>query len=53
MCPVMTGVVNEEQITCTVFDERNEYIISGGNTTSDGFVPTPAPAHAFMYAVDL
>ena len=34
-------------------DKTRSYIITAGNTTSEKYVPSPNPAHAYMYAVDL
>jgi len=51
MFPIRSGGSEDEYVTCTVFDEKNEWIIVAGNTTSDDYGPSAAE-HAFIYALD-
>lgn len=50
--PVSAGGNGDEKVTCTVFDQVNEFIIVAGQSNSDDFAPA-ANDHAFVYAVDL
>ena len=50
--PITAGGTGEEYVSCTVLDEKNNFIIVGGNTTSADFGPAPAPS-GFLYAVDV
>ena len=50
--PIYAGGSSNEYVNCFIYDEANELLIIGGNTTSSDFAPA-ANDHGFMYALDL
>ena len=54
--PIVSGGDRREEVHCQLMWENREltksYIITAGNTTSEGYVPSSSPPHAFMYALD-
>ena len=51
--PVYAGGRKSEYVNCVVFDEENELIIVGGNTTSGDFGPYDFWPTGFLYAVNM
>ena len=50
--PVFIGGVNGgEKTSCFVYDQKNDLILIGGNTTSDDFAPA-SNEHGFLMAID-
>ena len=54
--PIVSGGDRREEVHCQLLWENEEktkqYIITAGNTTSDKYVPSSSPPHAYMYALD-
>ena len=54
--PIYAGGSGQEFVNCIAYDKLNEYIIIGGNTTSDDFAPydvDSTQSSGFLYALDL
>lgn len=49
--PITSGGDKDEWTTCTIYDPVNQFIIVGGNTTSDNYAPQTND-WGFLYAVD-
>lgn len=45
------GLTGSEKIGCFLYDEKNDIILLGGNTTSDDFAPA-TNNHGFLLAID-
>lgn len=52
LLPIYGGGAGKENVNCFVYDEKNELIIFGGNTTSENFSPA-ANDHGYLIALDL
>ena len=50
--PIFAGGTSNEYVNCFIYDEEQDFILVGGNTTSEDFAPA-ANDHAYLYAVDL
>ena len=50
--PIFIGGTSNEYVNCLVYDEVNNMIIVGGNTTSTQFAPA-ANDHAFLVGLDM
>lgn len=50
--PLSSGGSKNEFVSCTVYDDKNQQILVGGNSTSEDYAPA-ANEHAFVYAVDM
>ena len=51
--PVYAGGSNQEFVNCFIFDEKNDFMIVGGNSTSGDFAYENNVPTGFLYAIDL
>lgn len=50
--PVYAGGSQDESVNCFAFDQRNQVVIVGGNTSSPDFAPA-ASDHGYLVGLDL